>query len=80
MTQAIKDFYDKTGKKIGIKPAGGLSTPQDAINYLAIVKNNLGNEWLNNKLFRIGASRLANNLLTEIAKLENNSTEEIKYF
>ncbi len=70
MTQAIKDFYDKTGKKIGIKPAGGLSTPQDAINYLAIVKNNLGNDWLNNNLFRIGASRLANNLLSEIKKTE----------
>ncbi len=74
MTEAIKDFYNKTGKKIGIKPAGGISTPKDAINYFAVVKNNLGNDWLNNKLFRIGASRLANNLLTSIEQ------KEIKYF
>lgn len=80
MTQAISDFYKKTGKKVGIKPAGGLSTPQDAINYMSIIKHNLGDEWLNNKLFRIGASRLANNLLTEINKLQTNSNSEVTYF
>ena len=66
MTEAINDFYKATGKKVGIKPAGGVSTPQQAIEYLAIVKNNLGDEWLKSELFRIGASRLANNLLNEI--------------
>ncbi len=74
MTKAIKAFYDVTGKKIGIKPAGGIATPEEALAYFAIVKENLGEEWLNAKLFRIGASRLANNLLSEIFQ------EEIKYF
>ena len=66
MTKAIKAFYDNTGKKIGIKPAGGIVTTEDALNYYSIVKENLGNDWLNSELFRLGASRLANNLLSEI--------------
>ncbi len=66
MCLAIKDFYDKTGKKNGIKPAGGMGVPQDALLYMQIVKQVLGNEWLNNKLFRIGTSKLANLLLEEI--------------
>jgi len=68
MTKAIKAFFDITGKKIGIKPAGGVVTSEDALGYYSIVKENLGNEWLNNELFRLGASRLANNLLTDIYK------------
>jgi deoxyribose-phosphate aldolase len=74
MTKAIKAFYEATGKKIGVKPAGGIATKEDALAYYAIVKENLGDEWLNNDLFRIGASRLANNLLTDIYQ------EEIVYF
>jgi len=74
MTKAIKAFYEKTGKKIGIKPAGGISTQEDALAYFSIVKENLGDEWLNSELFRIGASRLANNLLTDIYQ------KEVKYF
>jgi deoxyribose-phosphate aldolase len=74
MTKAIKAFYDATGKKIGLKPAGGIGTKEDALAYFAIVQENLGDEWLNNKLFRIGASRLANNLLSDIYQ------KEIKYF
>jgi len=74
MTKAIKDFYTKTGKKIGIKPAGGIATPEDATLYYNIVKYNLGEEWLNNKLFRIGASRLANNILTVL------EGKEVKYY
>ena len=66
MTKAIKAFHEKTGKKIGIKPAGGIATKEDALTYFAIVKENLGDEWLNPELFRIGASRLANNLLSDI--------------
>jgi deoxyribose-phosphate aldolase len=66
MCGAIKEFYQKTGEKIGFKPAGGIVTTEDAVNYYTIVKEVLGEEWLNNKLFRIGASRLANNLLTDI--------------
>ena len=66
MCRAIADFYSETGIKVGFKPAGGIATPGDAIVYYNIVKNCLGNEWLNSKLFRIGASRLANNILSEI--------------
>jgi len=60
MLDTIKEYYDKTGIKIGIKPAGGISEADVAIDYYLLVKEILGDEWLNNKLFRIGASRLAN--------------------
>ena len=66
MCQAIKEYYDETGKKIGIKAAGGISTTQDALLYYSIVNNVLGKEWLNNKLFRIGASKLFDNLLESL--------------
>jgi len=66
MCEAIKEFHEKTGEKVGFKPAGGIVTTDDAVNYYTIVKEVLGTEWLNNKLFRVGASRLANNLLTAI--------------
>ncbi len=66
MCSAIKDYYEKTHKKIGFKAAGGIVETSDVIKYVAIVKEVLGDEWLNNKLFRIGASRLANNLLSSI--------------
>lgn len=74
MTKAISDYHKKTGKKVGIKAAGGIVTPENASFYYNIVKYNLGEEWLNNNLFRIGASRLANNILST---LENT---EVKYF
>jgi deoxyribose-phosphate aldolase len=67
MCQAISDFYSETGIKVGFKAAGGIVTPADAVRYYEIVKHCLGNEWLNNSLFRLGASRLANNILTEIS-------------
>jgi deoxyribose-phosphate aldolase len=70
MCQAIKDFYEKTGRKVGFKPAGGVVTTADAVLYYAIVKHILGAEWLNPQLFRIGASRLANNLLSDITGKE----------
>jgi deoxyribose-phosphate aldolase len=63
MCQVISEYYNKTGKKIGIKPAGGISDAETAILYYSIVKEILGNDWLNSERFRIGASRLANNLL-----------------
>ena len=66
MCSAIREFYRKTGRKVGFKPAGGIVESDDALIYWAIVKEVLGDEWLNNRLFRIGASRLANNLLTSI--------------
>ncbi len=74
MCLAIKDYHKKTGKKIGFKPAGGISTSEDAILYLTIVKEILGEEWMTPSLFRIGASRLANNLLSDILD------EKVKYF
>jgi len=67
MCRAISDFYSETGIKVGFKAAGGIATPPDAILYYEIVKHCLGEEWLNNTLFRIGASKLANNILTEIS-------------
>ena len=66
MCQAIKDFYDKTGTKVGFKAAGGVKTPQDAALYYTIVEQILGEEWLTTELFRIGASSAANNLLSAI--------------
>lgn len=74
MCEAIKEYYDKTGIKIGFKPAGGINTVNDALIYYTIVKEILGEEWLNNGLFRLGTSRLANLLLSEI------KGEEIKFF
>lgn len=66
MCSAIKEYYDKTGRKVGFKPSGGISTTEDAVKYYTIVKEILGEEWCTNELFRIGASRLANNLLDSI--------------
>lgn len=67
MCRAISYFYSETGIRVGFKASGGIVNPADAINYLQIVKYCLGEDWLNNTLFRIGASRLANNILTEIS-------------
>ncbi len=74
MCRAIKDWYEKTGEKVSFKPAGGVSTTEEAVQHYTIVKEVLGEDWLNNKNFRFGASRLANNLLTSIAGTE------VKYF
>ena len=70
MCQSIKEWHEQTGVKIGIKVAGGINTAEDAATYYTIVKQVLGTAWLNNKLFRIGASRLANNLLNAIVGKE----------
>lgn len=74
MCQAIKEYYDKTGTMIGFKPAGGISTTADAVKYYCVVAAVLGEKWLNNRYFRIGASRLANNLLSDIWG------KEVKFF
>ena len=74
MCGAIRDYYKETGRKVGFKAAGGIDNVQKALAYYTIVKETLGEEWLNNKLFRIGTSRLANSLLTEILG------EEVKVF
>ena len=67
MCQAIKEYYDKTHRKVGIKIAGGVRTTAQAISYYTIVKEVLGKEWLYPEFFRIGASQLANNLLSDIS-------------
>ncbi len=74
MCQAIKEWHEQTGEKIGYKPAGGIVTTEDAVKHYTLLKEILGEEWLNNKMFRLGASRLANNLLTSILG------KETKYF
>jgi deoxyribose-phosphate aldolase len=79
MAQAAKEFFEKTGRKVGIKPAGGISDAQTALKYYAVIKDVLGEEWLTPGLFRIGASSLANNLLTEINRL-NGLQDDIHYF
>lgn len=66
MLQSIKSHYEKTGKMIGIKPAGGISEPHQALNYFMLVNAVLGEKWLNNKYFRMGASRLADKILEKI--------------
>ena len=74
MCQAIKEYYEQTGIKKGFKAAGGINTVQDAHKYYTIVKEILGEEWLDNSLFRLGTSRLANLLLSEIVG------KEVKFF
>ena len=74
MCQAIKEYYEETGIQIGFKPAGGINTVREAVTYYTIVKEVLGEKWLTNKWLRLGTSRLANLLLSEILK------EEIKFF
>ena len=74
MCQAIKEYYEQTGNKVGFKPAGGINTVNDALIYYNIVKEVMGKEWNSNKLFRLGTSRLANLLLSEI------KGEELKFF
>lgn len=74
MCQAIKEYYMETGRKVGFKPAGGINTVDDALAYYTIVKEVLGKEWLTNELFRLGTSRLANLVLSDI------TGEETKFF
>lgn len=74
MCHAIKEYHDLTGRKVGFKPAGGINTVKDALIYYTIVKEVLGEEWLTNELFRLGTSRLANLLLSDIVG------EETKFF
>ena len=66
MCHAIKEYYEQTGRRVGFKPAGGLNTVADALTYYTIVREVLGEEWLNNFYFRLGTSRLANLLLSDI--------------
>lgn len=74
MCRCIKAYYEKTGRRVGFKPAGGIATAEDAVVYYNIVRDILGEAWLDKSLFRFGASRMANNLLSAI------QDREVKYY
>lgn len=80
MLMAIKDYYDKTGIMIGMKPAGGISTAKLALHNLVMVKEVLGSDWLTNEWFRFGASSLANDVLMQIMKAETGVYQSSDYF
>ena len=80
MLEAIRDYYKKTGKKIGMKPAGGISKAKLAIQYLVMIKETLGQDWLNADLFRFGASSLANDVLMQIVKQSTGVYQSANYF
>lgn len=80
MLMAIKDYYEATGKMIGMKPAGGISTSKLALHYLVMVKEVLGNAWLSNEWFRFGASSLANDVLMQLMKAETGVYQSPDYF
>ena len=74
MLHAIKEYYEKTGRKVGFKVSGGVSSTDDAVRYYTLVREILGEEWLTNELFRIGTSRAANYILSSIVG------KEVKFF
>jgi deoxyribose-phosphate aldolase len=80
MLEAIRDYYYRTGIMIGMKPAGGISKSKLALHYLVMVKETLGEAWLNNHWFRFGASSLANDVLMQIAKETNGGYQSANYF
>ena len=80
MLEAIRDYYYETGIKIGMKPAGGIATAKLAIQYLVVLRETLGNDWLTPDLFRFGASSLANDLLMQIVKQQTGVYQSIDYF
>lgn len=80
MLEAIRDYYDETGIMIGMKPAGGISNSKLALQNLVMVKEVLGNDWLNNEWFRFGASSLANDVLMQILKTETGVYQSSDYF
>jgi deoxyribose-phosphate aldolase len=80
MLEAIRDFYQATGKKIGMKPAGGISTAKTSLQYLVVLRETLGQDWLTPDLFRLGASRLANDILMQIAKEKTGVYQSLDYF
>ncbi|GAB5409080.1 MAG: deoxyribose-phosphate aldolase [Balneolaceae bacterium] len=80
MLEAIRDYFYKTGKMIGMKPAGGIRTAKQALQYLVLVKETLGAAWLTNEYFRFGASSLANDVLMQIVKQETGQYQSPDYF
>lgn len=80
MLDAIKEFYLKTGKMIGMKPAGGISTSKIALQYLVMLNEVLGEKWMNKEYFRFGASSLANDILMQLVKAETGRYQSANYF
>jgi deoxyribose-phosphate aldolase len=80
MLEAIRDFYRATGRKIGMKPAGGIATAKVALQYLVVLRETLGEDWMTPDLFRIGASRLANDILMQLSKERSGVYQSLDYF
>ncbi len=80
MLQAIRDFYYETGQRIGMKPAGGISKAKQAIQYLVMLHETLGNDWMTPDLFRFGASSLANDILMQLQKQQTGVYQSDDYF
>ncbi len=80
MLEAIRDYYNETGIKIGMKPAGGIKTAKDAIAYLVLVKETLGEEWLTPDLYRLGASSVLNDILMQIDKQKSGYYQGADYY
>lgn len=80
MLEAIRDFWYETGKMIGMKPAGGIKNSKEALQYLVMVKETLGEAWLSNEWFRFGASTLTNDLLMQLVKESTGRYQSLDYF
>jgi len=80
MLEAIRDYFFTTGVRIGMKPAGGIRNSKQALAYLVMVKETLGDDWLTPDLFRFGASTLVNDVLMQIAKLADGNYQSGDYF
>lgn len=80
MLEAIRDFYYKTGKQVGMKPAGGISKSKLALHYLVMLRETLGQDWMSNHWFRFGASSLANDVLMQIRKEKFGQYQSASYF
>ena len=80
MLEAIRDFYQRTGQKRGMKPAGGIKTAKTAIQYLVLVNETLGRDWMNPQMFRLGASTLTNDVLMQLVKETTGVYQSLDYF
>lgn len=80
MLQAIKDYYYETGRMVGMKPAGGISTAKLAVHYLVMLRETLGNAWMTPEWFRFGASSLANDVLMQLMKQSTGVYQSADYF
>jgi deoxyribose-phosphate aldolase len=80
MLEAIRDYFFATGKRVGMKPAGGIRTAKQALQYLVLVNETLGDDWMSPDLFRLGASTLANDILLQLAKHVNGGYQSNDYF